>query len=148
MLVWIAERNGEEAVMSTAKGYRGVGMEGAIATWYAKNTGRNLDRFVNTAQIVERHVPAGARILEVAPGPGFLSIELAKSGRYQVTGLDISESFVRIARDNAAHAGVVVRFEHGNASAMPFDDASFDFIVCTAAFKNFSDPVGALDEMH
>jgi ubiquinone/menaquinone biosynthesis C-methylase UbiE len=49
-------------------------------------------------------------------------------------GLDISESFVRIAPDNA--------------SQMPFPDASFDFIVCSAAFKNFSDPVGALDEIH
>src|SRR5262249_43431781 len=31
---------------------------------------------------------------------------------------------------------------------MPFDDASFEFIVCVAAFKNFSDPVGAIDDMH
>lgn len=31
---------------------------------------------------------------------------------------------------------------------MPFPDASFDFAVCMAAFKNFTDPVGALDEIH
>ena len=31
---------------------------------------------------------------------------------------------------------------------MPFADDSFDFVVCRAAFKNFSDPVGALDEIH
>ena len=30
---------------------------------------------------------------------------------------------------------------------MPFDAESFDRIVCMAAFKNFSDPVGALHEM-
>ena len=31
---------------------------------------------------------------------------------------------------------------------MPFPDAAFDFVVCTAAFKNFSDPLGALNEIH
>jgi len=30
----------------------------------------------------------------------------------------------------------------------PFAAEAFDFIVCRAAFKNFSDPVGALREMH
>ena len=39
-------------------------------------------------------------------------------------------------------------FRHGNASEIPFPDASFDFVVCTAAFKNFSDPVGGLNEIH
>jgi ubiquinone/menaquinone biosynthesis C-methylase UbiE len=129
------------------KGYRGIGMEGAIASWYAKNTGRDLTRFITVADSVRAQVPDGARVLEIAPGPGFCAIEIARGARYNVTGLDISESFVRIARENARAAGVVVDFQLGNASEMPFPDASFDFIVCSAAFKNFSDPVGALNEM-
>ena len=83
----------------------------------------------------------------MAPGPGYLSIELARRG-YRVAALDISRSFVHIARDNAAAAGVEVDVRLGNAASMPLPDASFDFIVCSAAFKNFSDPVGALNEMH
>ncbi len=130
------------------KPYKGLPMEGPIASWYTKNVGRNLTRFVEGAQAVANRVPPGGRVLEVAPGPGFLAIELAKTGRYRVTGLDISESFVRIAQDNARKAGVAVDFRHGDASAMPFPDASFDFVVCTAAFKNFSDPLGALNEIH
>jgi ubiquinone/menaquinone biosynthesis C-methylase UbiE len=134
--------------MSTPrKGYRGLGMEGAIARWYAKSTGRDLGRFQASARAVLAQTTPTARILEVAPGPGYLAIEVARTGR-QVTSLDISESFVRIARANAAAAGVVVDFQHGNASAMPFADAAFDFIVCEAAFKNFADPIGALNEMH
>ena len=31
---------------------------------------------------------------------------------------------------------------------MPLADASFDFVVCMAAFKNFTDPVGAINEMY
>jgi ubiquinone/menaquinone biosynthesis C-methylase UbiE len=134
--------------MRTGKAYKGLPMEGPIAAWYAKNTGRDRRRFIAVAEAVARRVPAGGRVLEVAPGPGSLAIEIAKGGRHSVTGLDISESFVRIALENARKAGVSVDFRRGNASAMPFADASFDFVVCTAAFKNFSDPIGALNEIH
>ena len=133
---------------TTKKAYKGLPMEGPIATWYTKNAARDLSRFTKVAQAVANRVAPGSRVLEVAPGPGFLAIELAKTGRYRVTGLDISESFVRIARENARKVGVTVDFRHGNASAMPFPDAAFDFVVCTAAFKNFSDPLGALNEIH
>jgi ubiquinone/menaquinone biosynthesis C-methylase UbiE len=122
-------------------------MDGAIASWYAKNTGRDLTRFITVAQAVSKRTAPGSRVLEVAPGPGFCAIEIARSGR-TVTGLDISQAFVRIARENAEKAGVPVDFRHGNASRMPFPDASFDFVACTAAFKNFSDPIGALNEIH
>ncbi len=134
----------------TGKAYRGMAMEGPIARWYAKNTGRGqrMQWFIDVGQAIAGRLAPGSRLLEVAPGPGFLAIEIAKSGRCRVTGLDISESFVRIARENAKQAGVVVEFRHGNASEMPFADASFDFVVCSAAFKNFTDPVGALDEIH
>jgi ubiquinone/menaquinone biosynthesis C-methylase UbiE len=43
---------------------------------------------------------------------------------------------------------VKVEFHHGDAANTPFTDESFDFIVCRAAFKNFTDPVGALVGMH
>ena len=41
-----------------------------------------------------------------------------------------------------------VAFLHGNAAAMPFEPDSFDLLVCRAAFKNFSEPARAIDEMH
>jgi ubiquinone/menaquinone biosynthesis C-methylase UbiE len=66
---------------------------------------------------VSEILPAGGRILEVAPGPGYLAIELAKNEKYQIVGLDISKSFVEIAQTKAK-AGVAVDFRHGNASNM------------------------------
>ncbi|HLJ50258.1 MAG TPA: class I SAM-dependent methyltransferase [Bryobacteraceae bacterium] len=129
------------------KPYKGIGMEGPIATWYAKNTARDTRRFQAARDAVAARVPAGGSILEVAPGPGYLAIEIAKTGR-RVTTLDISESFVRIAQENAARAGVSIDVRHGNASEMPFANASFDYVVCMAAFKNFSNPIGALNEIH
>jgi len=64
-----------------------------------------------------------------------------------VRAVDISKTFVEIARHNAAAEGVKVHFQLGNASALPADDASADFVVCRAAFKNFTEPVKALAEM-
>jgi uncharacterized protein (TIGR02246 family) len=77
-----------------------------------------------------------------------LAIELAKMGDYEVAGLDISESFVRLARERALIEGVAVDFRQGDAAHMPFESAIFDYVVCRSAFKNFTDPVGALNEMH
>jgi len=130
------------------KPYRGLPMEGFIASWYNRNTGRDQRRFEAVARAVAETVPPGSRVLEVAPGPGFLAILIAKLARYQVTGLDISRSFVRIAQQNAARAGVEIDFQQGDAAHMPFPDGSFDHVVCMAAFKNFSDPVGVLNEIH
>ena len=137
--------------MTTAqqkKPYKGWAMEGLIASWYARNTGKSIEPFRKEAQTIAQHLPSGSAVLEVAPGPGFLAIELAKLGSYRIVGLDISKSFVRIATENAARAGVEVTFREGNASAMPFEPDSFDFIYCRAAFKNFSEPVQALHEIY
>jgi ubiquinone/menaquinone biosynthesis C-methylase UbiE len=64
--------------------------------------------------------------------------------------LDISSKFVEIAQKNATEAGVgaAVEFRQGDAAHMPFEDETFDFIISTAAFKNFADPIGALREMY
>ena len=128
------------------KGYKGLAMEGFIARWYARNTAGRDHR--KSAELVAGQVAAGASILEVAPGPGYLAIELAKIDAYRVFGLDISQSFVQMATARAQDAGVAVEFRHGDAAQMPFPPNSFDFIVCQAAFKNFSEPVQALREMH
>ena len=130
------------------KAWKGMGMEGAIAKWYTRTRSKDLEDFRREARRIAGRLPCGARLLEVAPGPAFFSIELAKLGQYTITGLDVSRTFVEIASKKAHDAGVNVDFQWGNASAMPFADNSFDFIYCSAAFKNFSQPVKALDEMH
>jgi ubiquinone/menaquinone biosynthesis C-methylase UbiE len=122
-------------------------MEGAVARWYEKNTRRAMPEFKALAQRMAGTLAPGARVLEVAPGPGFFAIELAKLGNYEITGADISATFVQIARGNAQREGVRVDFQQGNASNLPFPAERFNLVVCRAAFKNFSDPLGALREM-
>jgi len=130
------------------KAYKGIGMEGFTAKWYASMTAKGIEEFRALARRVAAELPGGGDVLEVAPGPGYFSIELAKLGDYCITGLDISHTMVEIARDNARQAGVDVAFRHGNASDMPFEDEAFDFLLCRAAFKNFTEPERALQEMY
>lgn len=130
------------------KPYRGISMEGGIATWYTKMTRKDLSEFERLARQLAAELQPGARILEIAPGPGYLSVALGKLGRFKITGLDISQSFVQIASQYAKREGVTARFIHGSASDIPLEDGLFDLIVCRAAFKNFSEPLKALNEMH
>ncbi len=129
------------------KGYRGVAMEGRAAHWYDARARRELDVYQALARRMAERLPARSTVLEVAPGPGFFGIELAKLGQYKITGLDISETFVRIARENAAREAVEVDFRHGDASHMPFENGAFDLVFCRGAIQNIRDPVKALGEM-
>jgi ubiquinone/menaquinone biosynthesis C-methylase UbiE len=124
-------------------------MEGVTARWYARQRGSatQMAAYRNQAAQLTDGLPSAAGVLEVAPGPGYLAIEMARLG-FHVSGLDISRSFVEIARDNARQAAVNVDFRLGDAASLPFEEESFDLIVCQAAFKNFARPGGALDEMH
>lgn len=130
------------------KAWRGTGMEGWVARWYSRTRRNDMEDFRREAKAVVEHLRSGCDVLEVAPGPGFFAIELAKLDDFKITGLDISRTLVQIATENARKAGINIDFHLGNAAAMPFADKSFDFTYCAAALKNFSEPVKALEEMH
>ena len=136
------------AAPTKMKGDKGVVMEGMLAGWYARNTRSEIPHMEIEARAIAASLAAGAAVLEVAPGPGYLAIALAGLGAFTVAGLEISRSFVRIAKTNARKAGVQVDFRQGDITSAPFASDSFDFIVCRAAFKNFANPTAALSEMH
>jgi ubiquinone/menaquinone biosynthesis C-methylase UbiE len=135
----------DEQMTATVKAYKGMGMEGRTARWYDRTTRKDMPEIKALAQRIASALSPSAQVLEVAPGPGFLSIELAKRGLH-VRAVDISKTFVEIAKRNAVAEGVEARFDLGNAAALPVEDASVDFVVCRAAFKNFTEPVKALAE--
>ncbi len=134
--------------MAMPKPHRDRGIEGRMAKWYAATTAKSMADFQQLAQRIAQELLAGGSVLEIAPGPGYLCIELARLGPYAMRGVDLSEDMVKIAREKAAQAGIQVEFEQGNASHLPYPRGTFDFLVCRAAFKNFAQPVQALREMH
>jgi ubiquinone/menaquinone biosynthesis C-methylase UbiE len=126
-----------------------VAITGRLAQWYDRNSReRRIEELRGYAAEISAAVKQGDAILEIAPGPGYVSIELAKKGQYRITGMDLSADFVEICRTNAAREQAAVDFVQGNVSAMPFAADQFDYLFCSAAFKNFHDPARALSEMH
>ncbi len=91
-------------------------------------------------------VRPGDRVLDVATGTGDLALELAARVRPggEVVGSDFSENMLARARDKAA-AGV--RFEWGNALALPYPDASFAAATVGFGARNFADLQRGLAEM-
>lgn len=73
-----------------------------------------------------------ALALDVACGTGDMAVELLKRG-CSVTGIDLSEEMLAIARRKAAEAN----FQLANAEALPFDDASFDAVTSAFGIRNF-----------
>jgi D-alanine-D-alanine ligase len=107
--------------------------------WYAEFFGEDYFRIyeqilaperavVETEQIVARlGLSPGAAILDLCCGHGRHSIELAKRG-YRVTGLDLSTVFLERAEQDAASAGVHIRWVHSDMREIPFE-AEFDAVI-------------------
>jgi hypothetical protein len=81
----------------------------------------------------------GQRVLDVASGPGATALLLAEEFAVEVDGVDLGEASVARARAAAAERGLggLVRFHVGDAERLPFDDATFDAVVCECAFCTF-----------
>lgn len=86
-------------------------------------------------------VGAGMDVLDVCCGPGIVAGAAAARGA-RVAGLDFSTEMLAIAR--ARLPGI--RFEHGDAEAMPFPDASFDAVASNFGIHHVPRPVLALRE--
>ena len=88
------------------------------------------------------------RVLDVACGPGFLTMEFAGECR-SARGVDATEAFVLGARREASERGLSnIEFEVGIADDLELADDSFDVVSCRAAFHHFVDPGKVLAEMH
>jgi SAM-dependent methyltransferase len=81
------------------------------------------------------------RLLDVGCGGGLLLRDASSSGA-TVTGLDHSEEMVRLARERAPGAEVVV----GGAERLPFQGASFTAIAMSIVFFFLPDPTAVLRE--
>jgi demethylmenaquinone methyltransferase / 2-methoxy-6-polyprenyl-1,4-benzoquinol methylase len=87
----------------------------------------------------------GDSALDVATGTGDLAVELSRrlGPEGEVVGSDFSERMLELARQKAPE----LRFEHGNALALPYDADSFDAATVGFGARNFSDLPQGLREM-
>ncbi len=96
-------------------------------------------------------LPKGVTILDVGCGYGRIAIPLAKRGHH-VIGIDLSERLIEEARRRVADEQAAVHFRTASMQRMPFEDASFDVVLCLwSAFHELLQPVeqlAAIHEMH
>lgn len=85
---------------------------------------------------IKRDQRGKIRLLEVGCGVGRHSLELAKLG-YQVTGLDISEQGIRIARKKAREENLSVHFICTDAQKTNLPDLSFDMVLFIDSLHHF-----------
>ena len=77
--------------------------------------------------VAQAQIAAGQRVFDLGAGTGTLAIILKQACQgADVVGLDGDPRVLAIARDKAAAAGMAIRFDQGLATALPYDDASFD----------------------
>jgi len=86
----------------------------------------------------------GERILDVAAGTGTSSASLAKSGA-SVVAADFSPGMIEVGRARQAHVPNLV-FVEADATALPFDDESFDAVTISFGLRNVNEPKHALAE--
>jgi ubiquinone/menaquinone biosynthesis C-methylase UbiE len=91
----------------------------------------------------------GDRVLDVACGTGpvarYAAPLIGPTGR--VIGLDLNVDMLAIARAMPQREGVAIEWREGNATALPFPDASFDRVCCQQGLQFFPDRPAALQEM-
>ena len=97
-------------------------------------------------RIVERLVlalrpSAGRRYLDLACGTGNYTCAMANRG-WEWSGIDASGRMLEVARRRSNR----ISWQLGRAEALPYDDATFDGIICTLATHHFEDRPQAFRE--
>jgi glycosyltransferase involved in cell wall biosynthesis/SAM-dependent methyltransferase len=106
-------------------------------------THRHFTDFANMASVLA--LPPGARILDVGCGSGWLSEYFARLG-YDVTGIDISDDLIRMARERVERTPYDVdhetplscRFQTQDIEQTPLPE-KFDAVVCYDSLHHFED---------
>jgi ubiquinone/menaquinone biosynthesis methyltransferase len=89
---------------------------------------------------------AGMRVLDVACGTGDIAFAAAARGA-KVTGLDLTQRMVDLARERNGASGVPVHFLVGDMSALPFPDGAFDVVTTGYGIRNVPEIPPAVREI-
>ncbi len=92
----------------------------------------------------------GDHVLEVASGSGGPALYLAKKFKCWITGLDINEEGIKTANLSAVNANIAhTQFQLANVDErLPFDDETFDAVMCIDSMNHFRDRLGYFREWY
>ncbi len=92
---------------------------------------------------IQQQVPiAGKRVIDVGSGGGILAESMAQAGA-DVTGIDMSEASLSVAKLHLAESGVEVDYRQATAEEMASTHAGqFDVVTCLEMLEHVPDPAG------
>lgn len=127
-----------------------VGIQGAATVGLYDQMQRRLrDRgWLETPAIIKNGI-VGGHVLEIGPGPGYLGLEwLSRTTNTALTGLEISQDMIELARRNAAEYRLSERttYVQGTGSNLPFPDGSFDSAITASSLHEWDNPTETLQE--
>jgi len=102
--------------------------------------GFNRSKRLFVEDMIRQQLPAGARVLDLGCGPGWVSHNLV--GDYALTGVDVEEDAIKLCQ-SLYDAEYMV----GSAFDLPFSDNEFDAVIFTEAIEHFVDPKPAVAEI-
>ena len=113
-------------------------VHGGYQTHFGRLTDQSSEALLDAAEVA-----SGMRVLDVCCGPGMIAAAAVARGA-ETVGLDFSAAAIEIARARVPAA----EFHEGDAGNLPFDDSSFDAVVCGFGIIHLPDPQRGLAELH
>jgi len=117
-------------VMREVEAYIG---EAASSDYYSTSR----DRFAKMLACAHRHLPPGARVLDIGNAPGFLAYAFHKS-KFKVSGLNLSDEWIRTYPNAEMVALFDVKACDIESSALPFEDDTFEAILFTEVLEHIA----------
>ena len=114
--------------------------------WYETRIGHYADRVETECAFRLFPIEPHMRVLDVGCGTGNFSIKCAHKGAL-VTGIDISENMLTIARKKARQEKVKVEFKQMNCQDLQFPEHFFDSVLSMATIEFITEPRKMIAEM-
>jgi ubiquinone/menaquinone biosynthesis C-methylase UbiE len=114
--------------------------------WYETPLGKFVDSLETREIISLLHPTKGMHILDAGCGTGNYSIKLARLG-CMITGVDISEKMLAVARKKAKNFGQTISFINCSIDSLPFASEQFDAAVSVVALEFVENQQKSLDEL-
>jgi ubiquinone/menaquinone biosynthesis C-methylase UbiE len=97
--------------------------------------------------VAAAHLTGNERVLDIATGPGYIAEAFARCAR-EAVGVDLTDAMLALARERTKERGVCnVSFQTADAQNLPFEDRTFDVVVCRLALHHLQEPLAVLREM-
>jgi SAM-dependent methyltransferase len=107
----------------------------------------HFDKLHHLLRLVPFTQLSGRTVLEVGCGTGVDLVRFALGGA-KVTGVDLAESAIGLARQNFAQRGLPVRLLTADGERLPFADATFDFVFAHGVVQYTGDGRRLVEEVH